>query len=80
MIQDFSLKNNVQLSQIKNNVYRSIETGNWWKLDAFFSNLNLALRGNDSTMINELSKKGTTGCPRSNVLERNWNNSESKHF
>ena len=57
-MQDFSSKNEISSSQIKNNVYRSIETGNWWKLDAYFSNLNLALRGNDSTMINELSKKG----------------------
>ena len=58
LLQDFSSKNDVPISQIKNNVYRSIETGNWWKLDAFFSNLNLALRGNDSTVLDEFSKKG----------------------
>ena len=58
LIQDFSSKIDVPISQIKNNVYRSIETGNWSKLNDFFSNLKLALKGNDSTMIDELSKIG----------------------
>ena len=57
-MQDFSSKNEISSSQIKNNVYRSIESGNWWKFDAFFSNLNLAFRGNDSKLTNELSMKG----------------------
>ena len=56
MIQKFSSRTDVPISQIKNNVYRIIETGTWWKLDAFFSDLNLALRENDTTMMNELSK------------------------
>ena len=56
MIQSFSSQNDVLISQIKNNIYRRIVDGNWWNLDAFFSDLTLDLLGNNSTLMKELSK------------------------
>ena len=58
MMQNFSSQYDISITQIKNNMFRSIEHGNWWKLDSFFSDLDLALKGYNSAMLNELSMKG----------------------
>ena len=53
----------VSLTQMKNNVYKSIKNGKWWNLQAFFSDLESALKETNSTFINDLLK-GTFYLPK----------------
>ena len=39
-------------------MFRSIEHGNWWKLDSFYADLIIALKRNDATFVEKLSNSG----------------------
>ena len=52
----FSSENDVSISQMKQNIYKTIESGNWWNLEAYFANLTSALKEKDAKMTETLKK------------------------
>ena len=57
-MQNFSSQYDISITQIKNNMFRSIEHGNWWKLDSFYADLIIALKRNDATFVEKVSNSG----------------------
>ena len=49
-IKDLSIKTNKSITSIKNNIYREIAIGGWWKVDKFFQQFQQIIDGNDHNM------------------------------